>query len=404
MPPHVLYDPTGIGRGAGGGALIGLAAALLLGGSGQTLGVSSVVGGLVRDGVTSAPWRAALVAGMLLAGGVVTAAFPADAVFGPPLALHWVASLVGGVAVGLGTRLGSGCTSGHGVCGLPRGSPRSLAAVCVFMGAGVLAAGLSRAPFARAGAYPGGDGAGGALVGRFYVLPMIGALLAAAALQRLRRAPPPAPAGAAAAAVAPAPADAAAEPAARAPPAPPPPPPPGLAARLAGQAYVFAVGLLFGLALALSGMADPLKVLRFLDFAGDDGWDPQLGFVMAAAVCVNLPASQLLARRHGAAAPPLFAPVAAGGGGGKHPPTFAKLLPLWTAADNMRFDGPLLCGAALFGLGWGLVGVCPGPGIVAFASGTSGHFSIVAAGAVLGMALYEACAAAAAAAAERARP
>ena len=62
----------------------------------------------------------------------------------------------------------------------------------------------------------------------------------------------------------------------------------------------------------------------------------------------------------------------------------------------MRFDGPLLAGAALFGLGWGLVGVCPGPGIVAYASGSSGHFCIVNAGAVLGMGLYEAGLAAAA--------
>ena len=77
--------------------------------------------------------------------------------------------------------------------------------------------------------------------------------------------------------------------------------------------------------------------------------------------------------------------------------TFGELLPLFTAGANMKIDAPLLVGAALFGLGWGLSGVCPGPGLVAFVSGSSAHFAITPAGVVLGMAAFESATALAAA-------
>jgi uncharacterized membrane protein YedE/YeeE len=112
-----------------GGFLIGAAAAMLLLFNGRVAGISGIVGGLLDPRTGEWSWRALFVAG-LVAGGVVTrlvapGAFGAIAP-GPVLALA-------GVLVGFGTRFGGGCTSGHGVCGIGRGSPRSLVATSTFM-------------------------------------------------------------------------------------------------------------------------------------------------------------------------------------------------------------------------------------------------------------------------------
>jgi uncharacterized membrane protein YedE/YeeE len=101
-------------------------------------------------------------------------------------------------------------------------------------------------------------------------------------------------------------------------------------------------GLLFGVGLIVSGMTDPARVLGFLDVAG--AWNPALALVMGAAVAVALPAFAV-ARRKG---------VSAIGG------------PVELPADRFRIDRRLLAGAAIFGVGWGLVGVCPGPSLVLF--------------------------------------
>ena len=101
-------------------------------------------------------------------------------------------------------------------------------------------------------------------------------------------------------------------------------------------------GLIFGLGLVISGMANPAKVQNFLDIAGT--WDPSLAFVMGGAILVTLPGYALLRRRTA----PLFAP------------NFQ-----WPTRNDI--DGRLLAGAALFGLGWGLAGFCPGPALTAIA-------------------------------------
>jgi uncharacterized protein len=101
----------------------------------------------------------------------------------------------------------------------------------------------------------------------------------------------------------------------------------------------FACGLLFGAGLLISGMTDPLKVLGFLDLFG--AWDATLAFVMAGAVAVSSAGFVLSQRR----SQPLFAPQS-----------------LWPTRKDI--DAPLVIGSALFGLGWGLVGLCPGPALV----------------------------------------
>lgn len=111
-----------------------------------------------------------------------------------------------------------------------------------------------------------------------------------------------------------------------------------------------AAGALFGLGLIVSDMVNPARVLGFLDIAG--AWDPTLAFVMAGALAPMALAWRLAARR--------TAPVC----GGAFP-----------ARPAPRFDARLIGGAALFGLGWGLVGFCPGPALTALGTGNGAALS-----------------------------
>ena len=120
-----------------GGALIGLSASLLLVVDGYIAGISGIVGGLVRPKRGSVAWRVAFVAGLLVGGLFLVLGRPnAIAPVMPGIPAILVA--IGGILVGFGTRLGNGCTSGHGVCGVSRGSPRSMAAVLTLMATGAL--------------------------------------------------------------------------------------------------------------------------------------------------------------------------------------------------------------------------------------------------------------------------
>ena len=121
--------------GLGGGMLIGLAAALLLATLGRIAGVSGIVGGLLTPERGAIAWRVAFVTGLLLAGAGRLLAPEHYSMEGTP-GLPWL--VLAGLLVGFGTRLGAGCTSGHGVCGLGRGSPRSFAATLTFIAAGAL--------------------------------------------------------------------------------------------------------------------------------------------------------------------------------------------------------------------------------------------------------------------------
>jgi len=124
-------------RGLGGGALIGGAAALLLLSHGRIAGISGITATAFRRPSLQNGWRVAFLAGLVLAGVAAHRLAPSAITASPRPA--WVV-VVAGLLVGFGTQIGNGCTSGHGICGLGRGSPRSLAAVMTFMTLGMLVA------------------------------------------------------------------------------------------------------------------------------------------------------------------------------------------------------------------------------------------------------------------------
>ena len=128
-----------------------------------------------------------------------------------------------------------------------------------------------------------------------------------------------------------------------------------------------AAGFLFAMGLSLSQMVNPAKVLNFLDVAGD--WDPTLAFVMGGALLVTIPAFRFILKR-------------------PHP-LFAGRFYLPTRQD---IDMRLIAGAAIFGIGWGMAGLCPGPALTAVATGllpVLGFVAAMAAGALVHKLLFE---------------
>ena len=125
-----MSEPNVIG-GLVGGGLIGIAATLLLLLNGRIAGVSGILGGIIKSNVPGErSWRLAFICGLMI--GAALFAFLRGG-FALRLQAEGPMLIVAGLLVGFGTRLGSGCTSGHGVCGLARRSPRSLAATMIFM-------------------------------------------------------------------------------------------------------------------------------------------------------------------------------------------------------------------------------------------------------------------------------
>ena len=122
-----------------------------------------------------------------------------------------------------------------------------------------------------------------------------------------------------------------------------------------GAIVCFSSGVLFALGLGIAGMTQPEKVMGFLDFAGR--WDASLMFVMVGAIAVNALAYHLIAKKRAR-------PV---------------LVDRWHLPTKKDLDRPLVLGAAIFGVGWGLGGCCPGPGLVSVASGSLSAVVFVAA-------------------------
>jgi uncharacterized membrane protein YedE/YeeE len=135
-----MYDFTPWSALAGG-ALIGLAASLMLLALGRVAGVSGMIGGLLVPARGEVAWRAYFLVGLLTAGGLAAALAPEQL----GVSSRSIGALaLAGLLVGAGTRIGNGCTSGHGVCGVSRLSPRSLWATLTFVASGMATVALLR--------------------------------------------------------------------------------------------------------------------------------------------------------------------------------------------------------------------------------------------------------------------
>ena len=120
----------------GGGIVLGLASAIFILFNGRILGISGILGGLLSPRMGDVGWRVSFLLGMAAAPALFAWIAPPGLLSVPRIDAGYGLIVVAGLLVGLGTRYGSGCTSGHGVCGLSRLSPRSLVATLTFMGAG----------------------------------------------------------------------------------------------------------------------------------------------------------------------------------------------------------------------------------------------------------------------------
>jgi uncharacterized membrane protein YedE/YeeE len=130
-----------------GGLLLGLAAAMFILVNGRILGISGILGGLLTPRSGDVAWRIAFILGMAAAPMLAALIFPEDikaALAAPRIDSNALTIVSAGLLVGFGTRYGSGCTSGHGVCGLSRLSPRSLVSTLTFMGLGFAIVAIAR--------------------------------------------------------------------------------------------------------------------------------------------------------------------------------------------------------------------------------------------------------------------
>jgi uncharacterized membrane protein YedE/YeeE len=286
-----------------GGALLGSASIARMALTGRILGVSGIAGGLVR-GHARDPSRWLFVSGLVAAGAGMSQVYPAS--FGRTELAPWREAL-GGFAVGLGAALGNGCTSGHGIAGNARLSPRSAFYTATFMATGCLVASASRSASAVRVDHA-------ALPPPSHALTLAGQLLAAHlwAYAVVVMLAPMTPAG------------------------------------LALHLTSLIDGSLFGCGLGLSGMTSPARVAQFLDLSAGE-WNPTLVCVMGGALALMTPFMQLAVLSGRLKRPVL--------------PNLSFGLPTATAIDKR-----LALGGVIFGSGWGIAGMCPGPALATLGS------------------------------------
>ncbi len=292
-----------------GGGLIALASTLNFLVTGRITGMSSIFYSFVtRD--KDVMWKSVFVFGMLTPVYAMylnskNGAIAGSEFFWPNYYDIW-AFAIGGMLVGIGTKVGNGCTSGHAVCGIARLSKRSIVATMLFVSFGLATGTLvDRLGWRRPGESHAewvADYVGKVFPAASYVL---AGIMAAFALYMFVK---------------------------------------GVLARKSADDVIelvlsYLVGVLFGAGLAISGMCNPRKILGFLTL-GDD-WDPTLIFVMASAIGINLITFQLILHLR-------ESPV---------------LLPKF-ASPKKEFDVPVIVGPIIFGIGWGISGLCPGPGML----------------------------------------
>jgi len=311
-----------------GGALLGACVIYKAALTGDVLGVSGSTRGILAKSVTAS--RVFFLFGLMSAGFIAAAAgfalepAPANGDTGLLLRMGF-----GGVLVGFGTALGNGCTSGHGLTGLARLTLRSWVGVPTFMACAVLVAtltGSSKAlPPSAVAEADAPEWTTGAVIDGIAVSFL---LLTGLALVRLFQG--------------------------------------GFMGEGAKPSAELVSGLLFGGGLLISGMARPSKVAAFLDL-GSGAWDPSLAFVMGGALILTFCFYWGVQRR-------MQQPLLGGG---------------WCLPPRSKpVDRELVFGTAMFGFGWGLSGLCPGPMWVLVAARPSAPFLVYLVGLMAGMGLW----------------
>jgi uncharacterized protein len=138
---NVMANFTPVSAAIGGG-LIGLSAVLLMLLTGRVAGISGIFGGCLGFGINDKGWRIAFIAGLILAP--LIASWIGYAMPSPQMPASWAVVIAAGLLAGFGTRLGGGCTSGHGICGIARFSGRSITATAIFIFMAVVVVALTR--------------------------------------------------------------------------------------------------------------------------------------------------------------------------------------------------------------------------------------------------------------------
>jgi len=323
-----LFTPL---EGIIGGSLIGLSAATLLLVNGDILGASGIISAILVEprktfSDPSLIWKSFFIAAFFLSSQIYMGkSARANPLFKDPPLVSPLGYAIGGLLVGFGTKLGNGCTSGHGICGMARLSKRSFVAVASFMSTAFLTSFLMTGPLSSQTTFLRSEHSPVFLEYIGYVITGISVLTAAfhsratpgtevttATLSNYRR-----------------------------------------------KAWAaIAAGGLFSVGLFLSGMIFPVKIFGFLNLAGisDATFDPTLLTVMGAGVVVSFLSYQLVAGHNVVKHKIIMeCPVAMS--------EVCNQTGKFCVPTNTTIDGQLLVGSALFGIGWGVAGLCPGPAL-----------------------------------------
>jgi len=333
--------------------VIGVASTGFLLVTGRLSGISGIVENfLVPGSGWSKSWSCSYVAGLVAAGLLTHGLLPgASAVYGSPVYMDALAGLL----VGFGTRLGHGCTSGHGICGLPRFSMRSLVAVGTFMCTGSLAA-YAKRYLVESNTLPGlmetvPFSANTVLA---VAIPSVVTFGVIYSILSLRKGTTSSTAQKNI----------------------------SLSNLAVEHLSAFICAGLFGYGLQLSGMCSTERVVRFLDFSSPNGWDPTLMGVMGGGVAFNVVSFYLLRRWNPQA---MTCPMPKDS---KESTTMQKVIKMGGHCDNTAITSSLVLGSAIFGIGWGLAGICPGPAIVSLGMGSK-VAGVFVPSLLVGMAVHE---------------
>ena len=312
---HLAGDME-INGGIVGGLIIGATSTAMFYWTGRVTGISGIVEGmLIAKSGDKKSWTLSYLAGLISSGALLVHVYPKAFGATQLVVLSPLGYALAGLFTGFGTRMGSGCTSGHGICGLPRRSVRSLVAVLTFMTTGAISSYLvMNTPLKEMLGNTSPDDYS------FSVAPTVVTALVGATLSNknfiLNK----------------------------------------LISRsgkvddenfseskttLTEHAVSFSSAVVFGLGLGISGMCNPSRVTNFLNFSGDAGWDPTLMGVMGGGVLFNLVSFHFM-HKYDHKIP--LSPTK----------SISSVLKMDAHPDNLKIDWKLIAGSALFGIGWGL--------------------------------------------------